>query len=158
MKYILRKTFRFEAAHRLSNGYQGKCATIHGHSWNGHVEINVSRLDEQGIAIDYKTLKELFIDIVDSYDHSILVGHTDHELVEFCEREKQTYHVFPHNPTSEVIARSLFMDILSRMEQKQLNPEILGAVVIEETCTSSCRVERNYGIFAELSGISEGLK
>ena len=39
--YTLTKAFRFESAHRLAKGYEGKCANIHGHSWNGELTVEI---------------------------------------------------------------------------------------------------------------------
>ena len=71
--YTLTKKFRFESAHRLAKGYKGKCANIHGHSWNGHITVEVRGLDKYGMAYDYTKLKEFTQKIEKQLDHSILL-------------------------------------------------------------------------------------
>jgi len=63
MELTLHTEFTFDSAHRLE-GYDGKCANLHGHSWK--VEIwfrgDSDEKDKVGILIDFgysKQLKEL---------------------------------------------------------------------------------------------------
>lgn len=54
--YSLSKNFRFESAHRLGKGYEGKCRNIHGHSWNGSIKVKVKDLDQYDFGIDFGLL------------------------------------------------------------------------------------------------------
>lgn len=59
----------FEAAH--TNGPpEGRCATMHGHSWQVKVEVAMpeSALDEWGWTMDFIAIKK----IIDQYDHKTL--------------------------------------------------------------------------------------
>ena len=116
--YILTKSFRFEASHRLPN-HDGKCRRLHGHSWKGTVVIEapetISSGPKTGMVMDYSDISAILDPLVEDYlDHYHL--NDSLSLV---------------NPTSEEIARWIC---------NQLKPDLpaLAAVIIEETCTSSC--------------------
>lgn len=61
----------FSAAHSLRN-YQGKCETLHGHNWKVEVVFEREDLDEVGMVIDFKKLKEKTRIIIDQFDHKYL--------------------------------------------------------------------------------------
>lgn len=136
--YQLTKTFRFEAAHRLALGYEGKCANPHGHSWNGEVCIETDAVDEQGMALDYAILKRFTKAFEDAYDHALLLHNSDTELLSLCIAKKWKYVVFSKNPTSETLANQMF-DVFK--EQLRVDyPHIkVKYVKIDETCTTSCK-------------------
>lgn len=82
--YFVRKTFEFSAAHRLKLNYPSQCTQVHGHNWTVTVECRSEQLDENGMVIDFSTIKRL---VVDTLDHKVL-----NEVVDF-------------NPTAENLAR-----------------------------------------------------
>lgn len=135
MGYTLTKKFRFEAAHRLAKGYEGKCSNIHGHSWNGHITVEVEGLDEQGLSIDFAKLGKFTKKIEDRFDHSLLLCLDDSKLYQLCAENQWGMVCFDENPTSEVIAKWIY--------NKACNYDFelytkIKSVTIEETCTTSC--------------------
>ena len=74
MKMLLTKKFVFEMAHAL-DGYDGKCANLHGHSY--HLEVTVETPAEppqEGMHLDFHTLKQLVqSEIIDRYDHALVL-------------------------------------------------------------------------------------
>ncbi len=58
----------FSAAHHLLN-YNGKCENPHGHNWKVEVYAEGEELNESGILIDFKFLKEELNKILDRLDH-----------------------------------------------------------------------------------------
>tara|TARA_R100001244_G_scaffold132321_1_gene108192 strand:+ start:4728 stop:5150 length:423 start_codon:yes stop_codon:yes gene_type:complete len=135
--YELSKSFRFETAHRLAKGYEGKCANIHGHSWNGSVTLRTDILDEFSFGIDYGNIKIFYKDLIDELDHSILLYRFDTELIDLCKEKGWKYMLFDENPTSECIAKYLFEAIKERAYAYDSAIELID-VTIEETCTSKC--------------------
>ena len=83
---------QFSAAHRL-RGYQGKCENLHGHNWKVEVEIASERLDDLGLVIDFKELKQRVGNVLEELDHQFL-----NELPPFQDL----------NPSSENISRHIF--------------------------------------------------
>lgn len=82
--YFVRKTFEFSAAHRLELNYRSQCTQVHGHNWLVTVECRSEQLNENGMVIDFTSIKKKVLDIV---DHKVL------------------NEVFDFNPTAENIAR-----------------------------------------------------
>lgn len=74
--YILKAEHSFDSAHFLAN-YEGKCSNIHGHRWRVEIEvqseslINGGQLD--GMVIDFGDLKKDVREIVDYYDHALII-------------------------------------------------------------------------------------
>ena len=64
----------FSAAHSL-RGYNGDCANFHGHNWTVQVFIQSEKLDEIGIAMDFKVLKKELDAVLGELDHKNLNEH-----------------------------------------------------------------------------------
>lgn len=69
--YELTVKRRFAAAHKL-DGYNGKCANLHGHTWTVEVLVKGDKLDRCGMLVDFGTLKEMVDGIIGHLDHSYL--------------------------------------------------------------------------------------
>ena len=70
-RYTLKVVSDFAAAHSLRN-YPGDCSRLHGHNWKVEAEIQANKLDELGMAIDFKTVKLLTKKVTDELDHGYL--------------------------------------------------------------------------------------
>ncbi|MEN8168891.1 MAG: 6-carboxytetrahydropterin synthase QueD [Pseudomonadota bacterium] len=70
-RYTLKVVSDFAAAHSLRN-YPGDCNRLHGHNWKVEVEVQAGTLDELGMAIDFKTVKQATRKVTDELDHSFL--------------------------------------------------------------------------------------
>ncbi|GAW94239.1 6-carboxytetrahydropterin synthase QueD [Calderihabitans maritimus] len=93
---------QFAAAHQLKN-YEGKCARIHGHTWQVEVEVAGETLDEAGMLVDFNELKRSLKEILEDYDHTLL-----NELADFKEA----------NPTAENLARTIYIRMAARIPEK----------------------------------------
>ena len=82
----------FEAAHHIKN-YPGKCARLHGHNWIVEAIVQGENLNELGILVDFKILKDELKKVLDEFDHQYL-----NELELFANQ----------NPTAENIAKEIF--------------------------------------------------
>jgi 6-pyruvoyltetrahydropterin/6-carboxytetrahydropterin synthase len=115
MRVRLSKTFHFEAAHDLPTFPDGhKCRRLHGHSFRFDVVVEGEVPADTGYLIDYGDIKRAAEPIVKRLDHYYL-----NEIEGLA------------NPTSEMIAKWLF---------DRLKPALplLAAVIVYETCTSTC--------------------
>jgi len=56
------------AAHLLRD-YEGPCARLHGHNWKIKVQVATDRLNDIGIAIDFKDLKDITWQVAGRFDH-----------------------------------------------------------------------------------------
>ena len=74
--YILKAEKAFDSAHFLSN-YDGKCSNIHGHTWHVHAEVKSETLIDsgnyKGMVVDFGDLKNDLKEIVDYFDHALIV-------------------------------------------------------------------------------------
>jgi 6-pyruvoyltetrahydropterin/6-carboxytetrahydropterin synthase len=98
-RYEIHVQSGFAAAHFLK-GYPGNCANTHGHNWIVDVYVTCRQLNEIGIAVDFRDVKQAISDIVKDFDHHYL-----NELPVFTEM----------NPTSENIARLFYRELGKRI-------------------------------------------
>lgn len=82
----------FSGAHRLRY-LHGKCEELHGHNWKVEVSVASSRLNKEGVVIDFSILKQKLAKVLKSLDHAYL-----NDLPFFSSIE----------PSSENIARYVF--------------------------------------------------
>lgn len=94
----------FSAAHMLK-GYNGNCSSLHGHNWTVQATVKSPVLDEIGIAVDFRLLKEELGLIIEELDHSNL-----NEIPPF---QKQ-------NPTSEQLAKYIFDRLAEKLNSEKL--------------------------------------
>jgi len=66
--YTLKIVTDFASAHTLRD-YPGACNRMHGHNWKIEVEIAGTELDETGMLVDFKEIKEATNQIADRLDH-----------------------------------------------------------------------------------------
>jgi 6-pyruvoyltetrahydropterin/6-carboxytetrahydropterin synthase len=109
----------FSAAHHLKD-YNGLCSNIHGHNWEIEVFISGDKLNELGFLVDFKTVKEHVETTLAKLDHRDL-----NSLPAFSDR----------NPTSENIAKYLYKELSSDINNKQYH--ITGIKVSETSSTSA---------------------
>lgn len=97
--YEISSETSFSAAHRLKN-YQGPCENLHGHNWRVRAVVRVGSLNELGIAIDFRTLRNHLKEVVEPLDHADLNKVLDAEGL---------------NPSSENIAHYVFKQLGLRL-------------------------------------------
>jgi 6-pyruvoyltetrahydropterin/6-carboxytetrahydropterin synthase len=107
----------FAGAHHLRE-YPGNCEKPHGHNWKVQVTVRAFKLDELGMGIDFKVLKQKVNSVVDELDH----------------RDLNEHPAFAHqNPSSEHIAVYLFDQIKPLLTHDRYR---LYSVTVRETDTS----------------------
>jgi len=66
------KDFTFDAAHFLEN-YDGPCANLHGHTYQGSVTVRPTEFSIDDMVIDFKELKNIIQNqIIDAFDHKFI--------------------------------------------------------------------------------------
>jgi 6-pyruvoyltetrahydropterin/6-carboxytetrahydropterin synthase len=115
MKIELRKTFQFEAAHKLPNvPADHKCARLHGHSFRVEIVVAGECDPRLGWLMDYADISEAFKPLLDRLDHYYL-----NEIPGL------------ENATSENLAKWIW----DRLKPKL---SLLTEIVVAETCVSRC--------------------
>lgn len=116
----------FCASHQLRN-YNGKCEHLHGHNFGVSVEVEGSELDPAvEILVDFGELKRLTREAVDALDHTHL-----NDLPAFAER----------NPSSENIARRLYLDIKPRLAALAPQARLVSVSVSEKGTSRATYLE-----------------
>ncbi len=113
-RYTLKVVSDFAAAHSLRN-YPGDCSRLHGHNWKVETEIQANELDELGMAIDFKTVKQVTKKVTDELDHGFL-----NEIPPFDSI----------NPTAENIAAYIYRRLGEEINEPRVR---VHAVTIWET-------------------------
>ncbi len=80
----------FASAHRLRE-YEGDCERLHGHNYKVEVSVMAEELDSIGIVMDFRELKRILNEIMDSLDHHYL-----NELDAFTERNPSAENIAMH--------------------------------------------------------------
>lgn len=88
MMYRVSKRMEIAGAHRLSLDYESKCSNIHGHNWIVTVYCEAEKLNENGMVVDFKKVKEA---VSDRLDHKYI-----NDELKLCGEEM--------NPTAENMA------------------------------------------------------
>jgi 6-pyruvoyltetrahydropterin/6-carboxytetrahydropterin synthase len=111
----------FSSGHYLRN-YRGKCENPHGHNYKVQVTLQGKELDEAGLLLDFKLLKQVLRPVVEYLDHQMI-----NDLEPFT----------TVNPSAENLAKYFFDET-----NKQLTGMTGGRVTVKsstifETDTSS---------------------
>ena len=61
----------FSSGHYLRN-YRGKCENPHGHNYKVQVTLQGAELDEAGLLLDFKLLKQVMKPVVEYLDHQMI--------------------------------------------------------------------------------------
>jgi len=109
---------QFSAAHALRN-YPGDCEHLHGHNWAVEVTVECRELNEIGIGVDFREVKQSVREALHRLDHINL-----NELPPFNDI----------NPSSENIARYLYQDLSGKLNTGKVR---ISRVRVSETPTSS---------------------
>lgn len=147
------KTFGWEMAHRLVDGYTGKCNSLHGHSWEASVTIGGYHeklsggylgqvpLDKYGMLMDFGDFKILRDAIDAEWDHATMLNVSDESMLAALQAFQECKIALSiDNPTSENIARMLATKantlMLEKFNKQQLGRLWVVRVEVAETCTS----------------------
>jgi len=110
------KGFSWAMAHRLGQGYSGKCQNLHGHTYRCEVVLGSDMPDRFGMVIDFGQVKTSMEAWVNEYlDHATLVTADDKALEDALIALGSRTFAMParyHNTTAENIANMLFWKFL----------------------------------------------
>jgi 6-pyruvoyltetrahydropterin/6-carboxytetrahydropterin synthase len=108
------------AAHRLKE-YGGKCENLHGHNWRIDVFIRAKELDETGLALDFRIMKQKTDEVLKELDHTYL-----NELPCFE----------GDNPSSERIAQYIFKRLSKLLNDGRARVSKVTAWESDTACAS----------------------
>ena len=111
----------FAAGHYLRN-YRGKCENPHGHNYKIRVTLQGRELDNAGLLLDFKELKDVMKHVVDRLDHQML-----NDIEPFREL----------NPSAENIAQYFFRQCNARLKERTNGRVAIKDVTVWETDTTT---------------------
>lgn len=104
------RKFRIDAGHRVY-GHEGKCANLHGHSYEFEFFFTAPKLDNLGRIIDFGVIKERIHHFLETkWDHGMILWENDPATVLFQKGEMLEGHkvfIMSENPTAENMASFL---------------------------------------------------
>jgi len=114
--YYITKRLEIAGAHQLALDYDSKCGNLHGHNWVITVFCKASKLNDNGMVVDFSHIKRL---ITDRLDH------------------RNINEVLPFNPTAENIARWVVKQIPECYKCSVQESEGNIAVYVEDNPTTA---------------------
>lgn len=141
--YAIELDHATDTGHRIP-GHQnglGKCARLHGHTYNFHVQLTADMLEEEGFVVDFGDIKT----ILDEWDHRMLLWADDplgtiigmesgdEDWIEGADQRMGIIRV-EFIPTAENMARHLAQRFVSEFQQV-----VFALVEVRETAKSVAR-------------------
>jgi 6-pyruvoyltetrahydropterin/6-carboxytetrahydropterin synthase len=117
-RYQLKVVTDFASAHTLRD-YPGACSRMHGHNWKVELEAVATRLNDVGMGVDFKVMKQAAREVGGRLDHQYL-----NELEPFKEI----------NPTAENIAAYMYREISARINSDTIKVTALTLWETERAC------------------------
>jgi len=110
----------FSSGHYLRN-YHGKCENPHGHNYKVKVTLAGKQLDETGLLLDFKHLKQVMRPIVDYLDHQMINDLPPFTMI---------------NPSAENLVRYFFEQTREQMRSMTAGRVDVKSCTVFETDTS----------------------
>ncbi len=110
----------FAAAHRLV-GYKGKCEELHGHNFAVEVYLSGDRLGDDGMLVDFKTIKANIQKVLDVLDHKYI-----NDIPFFAERAS----------SAEYVAMYIFTEMEKLMGTERVSVSRVTVWESEKACAS----------------------
>lgn len=117
--FKLRTEYAIDSAHFL-HGHKGKCSNIHGHRWRIIAEIYSSTLiesgSERGMILDFSTFKSDLKEMLDNYDHSLLIEENtlEPELLALLIKSNFKIETFSFRPTAENLSKFFYTELKNK--------------------------------------------
>ena len=112
--YTLKILTDFAAAHYLRN-YEGVCNRLHGHNWKVEVQVVARQLDEVGMGVDFKVIKDATKSLIGRLDHYNLNDQPPFDAI---------------NPTAEKIAAYVYNELSQTLNSATVK---VDAITLRET-------------------------
>ncbi len=137
----LTTSYVFDAAHRIA-GHPGKCAWLHGHTYNLDVTVSSPTLNPLGMVMDFDDLRDVVRKaVLDLWDHATLLAADDPlgPAIRAVQHEAPDRVVLlPGPPTAEVLTGQAW----ARLESQLPVGITLERVAIRETPACGSAISR----------------
>ncbi|QBQ55034.1 6-carboxytetrahydropterin synthase QueD [Nitrosococcus wardiae] len=116
--YTLKILTDFASAHTLRD-YPGECRRMHGHNWKLEVEVTAHVLDQQGMAMDFKAIKENARNLCAQLDHRYLNDIPPFDQI---------------NPTAENLAAFFYRGLSEKLNNERARVSAITLWETERAC------------------------
>jgi 6-pyruvoyltetrahydropterin/6-carboxytetrahydropterin synthase len=113
----------FSSGHYLRN-YRGKCENPHGHNYKVRVTLQGRELDQAGLLLDFKELKNVMRPVVDYLDHQMI-----NDLEPFT----------TINPSAENLAKYFYDETNKQLREMTSGRVTVKDVLLYETDITTAR-------------------
>lgn len=117
-RYTMKILLDFAAAHLLRD-YEGVCNRLHGHNWKVEVLVTATELDDVGMGMDFKVIKDATRELIGKLDHRNLNDIPPFDKI---------------NPTAENISEYLYSELAKVLNTDGIK---VSAVTLWETDRAS---------------------
>lgn len=111
--YYVSKRMEIAGAHNLKLDYDSKCCNLHGHNWIITVHCKSEKLDNNGMVVDFKHIKDM------------IHGKLDHQYLN---------DIFDFNPTAENMSKWICDNVPNCYQVDVQESEGNIATYVKETC------------------------
>jgi 6-pyruvoyltetrahydropterin/6-carboxytetrahydropterin synthase len=118
--YTLKILTDFAAAHYLRD-YEGVCNRLHGHNWKVEVQVVARQLDEVGMGIDFKVIKDATKSLIGRLDHYNLNDQPPFDAI---------------NPTAENIAAYLYNELSQTLNSATVKVDAITLWETDRACVT----------------------
>ncbi len=128
------KSIELESGHLLSK-HPGKCQFPHGHTRSVELVFVADSLDDNDMVLDFKAVKQMMGNFLDSFDHALCMNTQDANYETF--RAIYGEQIIPFegmDPSSERMAERVFLyarDALARAAAGELSYPVRDSVRLE---------------------------
>ena len=109
--YRVEKKFSLPIGHRLSK-HAGRCSSIHGHNFSVHVGVKAEELNKNDMVIDFSDLKNFVNEILDEFDHCLVLNKTDLRLQQSLKSCGMRTILLTNDPTAERLSELIYQKLV----------------------------------------------
>ena len=157
---IIRKLYRFEAAHIVRNCSSDRCKySIHGHSFRCELQLTADRLDKGQMVYDFGLLKNHVKCFLDGFDHAALFWEKESpEYAAAMKKHSKRWVQLPVSPTAEQLSRVIFVAAQALLDNTEKangdDTARVHSVILHETETGAAQCFREDAYSAEMGEIA----
>lgn len=134
MPFRIAKSFIVESGHLLTK-HPGACRFPHGHSRTIEIVLVSETLDASDMVCDFKAVKAAATHAVERFDHTFAINSADPRCAEMRAAYGDRVIALPNtDPTSEVLAREIFLEVRARLAEAPADPNF--------PCAAGVRLEK----------------
>ena len=123
MPYRICNTFEVESGHMLAK-HPEKCRFPHGHTRKVEFVLEADTLDGNDMVCDFKVIKELVGEFLETYDHSLCMNTDDPKYAEMKAAYGERIIGFQNtDPTTEVMAETIYRHCKDRLIARAASPQ-----------------------------------